>query len=435
VSPGIILELLELEDSAANRLGRKSFLLLTVCCLLLGGCGTRPADDGPSVEFSRIPLAVEGGTQNLDTIAGRVGGAHPGQRIVLFARSGAWYVQPFADQQFTNIQTDATWSSTTHLGTEYAALLVEPDYRPPAKTDALPAAGGGVAAIAVVKGRPVFWQTRWFRLSVGLACILTLLVLYQMRLRRLTNQLNLRFEERLAERMRIAQDLHDTLLQGVISASMQLHVAVDNLPVDSPARPPLDHVQQLMGRVMEEGRNAVRGLRSDGSDSLNLEQAFSRIRQEFAPQEPFEFRVIVEGRCRPLHPLIRDEVYRIGREALVNAFRHSRARSIEVEVEYVAARLRVLVRDDGGGITSQVLRSGREGHWGLSGMRERAERIGARFKVRSRAAAGTEVELTVPGHVAFQVESSARPTGWLAGLYTRNTIERRRRGAESEEDE
>jgi signal transduction histidine kinase len=271
---------------------------------------------------------------------------------------------------------------------------------------------------------PLLWQTWWFRLLIVLAGVFVMVALYQLRLRSLTRQLNVRFEERLAERTRIAQDLHDTLLQGVLSASMQLHVAVERLPDDSTAKPPLSRILQLMGQVIEEGRNAVRGLRSSNSDSLDLEQAFSRIRQELAVQndmgEQIGFRVIVEGRPRSLHPVIRDEVYRIGREALVNAFRHSRAKIIEVEVEYAAKRLRILVRDDGCGISPQVLQSGREGHWGLAGMRERAERIGARLKLRSRVASGTEVELSVPSYVAFQTQPSQRwPLRWLARLSTR----------------
>ena len=126
------------------------------------------------------------------------------------------------------------------------------------------------------------------------------------------------------------------------------------------------------------------------------------MQQELGVEEQVGFRVIVEGRPRPLHPIIRDEVYRIGREAVVNAVRHSGAQKIEVEIDYALAHVRILVRDNGGGIDEQVLRSGRDGHWGLSGMRERADRIGARLKVWSRAAAGTEIELLVPGQVAFQ---------------------------------
>jgi signal transduction histidine kinase len=367
----------------------------------------------------------------MAAIEGYAIGARPGQQIVLFARSGAWYAQPFNDQPFTKIQPDSTWRNSTHLGTEYAALLVEPGYQPPASIDALPNIGGAVIAIAIVPGEvrllvPMFWHAWWFRISGGLAFLFALLAFHRLRLRQLTWQLNARFEERLAERTRIAQEIHDTLLQGFLSASMQLHVAIDQIPDDSPAKPRLDHVQQLMGHVIEEGRNTIRGMRSSGSDYLELERAFDRIRQEFANDktgqetgEQIDFRVVVVGRPRPLHPILRDEVYRIGREALVNAFRHARAKSIEVELEYAAAHLRLHIRDDGCGIDPQALRSGSDGHDGLSGMRERAEGIGARLKIRSRAGGGTEVELSVPSHIAFQIRSSTQPQRWFARLSLR----------------
>jgi signal transduction histidine kinase len=232
---------------------------------------------------------------------------------------------------------------------------------------------------------------------------------YRLHLLRLTQQLNLRFEERLAERTRIAQELHDTLLQGFLSASMQLHVADDQLPADSPAKPLMNRVLTLMGRVIDEGRNAVRGLRSTHDDSQDLGKAFSRVAQEVVMQQEVDFRVIMEGQPRALHPVIRDEVYRIGRESLMNAFRHSHASKIEVEVDYSASNLRILVRDNGCGIDPQVVRAGRDGHWGLAGMRERAEKVGAKLRVLSRSTAGTEVELTVPGNVAFQSHASGRP--------------------------
>src|SRR6266850_1231232 len=222
----------------------------------------------------------------------------------------------------------------------------------------------------------------------------------------------LRMEERLAERTRIARELHDTLLQGFISASMQLHVAADQVPASSPAKPLIGRVLQLMGQVIEEGRNAVRGFRSTQGEPQDLEQAFSRVRQELVLQEQIEFRVIVEGSQYSLHPVIRDEVYSIGREALVNAFRHSGASRVEVEIEYSAAHLRVLVRDDGSGIDSEVVESGLDGHWGLSGMHERAQKIGGRLKVWSRAGTGTEIEMSIQGQIAFQ--ASDRPQTWFA---------------------
>jgi len=118
--------------------------------------------------------------------------------------------------------------------------------------------------------------------------------------------------------------------------------------------------------------------------------------------------VIGKGQRRPLRPFTRDDIYRIGREALINAFRHARAKNIEIEVTYLPGELRVLVRDDGCGIEPHILTSGRDGHWGLPGMKERAEQIGARLHVYSSAAGGTEVELSVPGHVAFQDQTRRR---------------------------
>lgn len=387
---------------------------------MLSGCRAKQTDAGPYIEFTKVPLADEGGAEKLDVIEGRAGGAHPEQQIVLFARSGVWYVQPFADQPFTQIQPDSKWRSVTHLGTEYAALFVESGYKPPSVIDALPTEGDGVIAVAVMRGEPVFWQRWWFLLLCVLAFMSTVLAFYSYRLRQSSKQLNLRFEERLAERTRVAQELHDTLLQGVISASMQLHVAVDRLPDDLPAKPSLAHVLQVMGQVVEEGNNALQRLRSSASSkSLNIEQAFSLMRQEFAAEKQIDFRVMVEGQPRRLHPIIRDEIYRIGREALVNAFRHSRANRIEVEVEYKARHLRVAIRDDGCAIDPQVLRSGRDDHRGISGMREHAQGIGARLRVRSRSAGGTEVELIVPGDVAFQSQSSGSLLRRLAGWYPR----------------
>jgi signal transduction histidine kinase len=387
-------------------------LLVAFCALALSGC--RVPNSRPTIEITKVPRAAPGGPGTaLVTIEGRVAGAGPEHRVVLYARSGAWWVQPYENDPFTSIQSDSRWGNRTHPGTEYAALLVDPGYRPPARADELPARGSGVLAVVRVEGTPVFWRARWFQLALALAGVAGVLALHRHRLHQLTKQLNVRFEERLAERTRIAQELHDTLLQGFLSASMQLHVAVDQVPDDSPAKPRLRRVLDSMGDVIDEGRNAVRGLRSPDRGSDDLEQAFSRIGSELDISDTFGFRVIVEGTPRSLHPVIRDEVYRIGREALVNAFRHAKANSIEVEITYAANHLRLLVRDNGCGIDPQFVRSGREGHWGLSGMRERAEAVGARLKLWSRAGAGTEVELSVPGHVAYQAGSNRRRS-WFA---------------------
>jgi signal transduction histidine kinase len=263
---------------------------------------------------------------------------------------------------------------------------------------------------------PAFWQTWWFRVACLAGCCLTIFAIYLLRIYQLTKRLNVGFQERLAERTRIAQELHDTLLQGVLSASLLLDVAEDQLPEDSPTKPLLKRVLQLMGTVTEEGRNTLRGLRTTETDNQSLETAFSRMRQEFQLDDKTEFRVIVDSVPHPLRPMIRHEVYRIIREALVNSFMHAHAKRIEVEVEYASRHLRVLVRDDGVGIDPQVLNSGREGHWGLVGIRERSKRIGANLRLRSRIGAGTEVDLTVPGSIAFEEVSNGSISKWFRWL-------------------
>ncbi len=420
---GRIATQLRCDNKVAQMYGSKQFCLkkalLLSLCVLLAGCGARNTNVGPSIEFTKVPLAGEGSPDKLDTIEGRVVRARPGQQIVLFARWGPWWVQPLADQPFTSIQTDSKWRNSTHFGTEYAAVLVDPGYRPQATMDVLPSEGAGVIVVAITKGRPVFWQTWWFLLGIVVASALAIVTIFRVRMHKVTRQLSLRLEERLAERTRIAQELHDTLLQDFLSVSMQLHVANDQLALDSPAKPLVTRVLEMMGVVIEEGQNTLQGLRSSNWGSQDLEQAFSRIPQELAITKGARFRVIVEGATRPLRPVIGDDVFLIGREALANAFHHSGASEIEVELEYAASQLRLLVRDNGCGIASDVLQSAHNGHWGLSGMRERTGRIGAKLRVLSRAEAGTEIELCVPSHIAYLPRYSDRPVRWLSRLHPR----------------
>ena len=256
---------------------------------------------------------------------------------------------------------------------------------------------------------PLLWQTLWFRLAAALLVIALLFGAYRYRLSRIRAAMNSRFEERLDERTLIAQELHDTLLQGFLSASMQLQVAADLLPNESKSRTLVTRVLQLMQQVIEEGRITVRGLRAGRSSAVSLETALSQIKDEVASDDRVKFQVTVEGVRRELHPMLQDEVYSIGREALINAFRHARARHIEVELNYANDGFRLFVRDDGGGIEPNVLREGRDDHWGLVGMRERADRIGARLHVFSRPSAGTEIEVDVPAKVAFRGPSK-RPS-------------------------
>ena len=215
---------------------------------------------------------------------------------------------------------------------------------------------------------------------------------------------------RLEERTRIAQELHDTLLQTFLSASMQLTVAADLLRQDQEVEPRLRRILQIINDGLREGREAIQDLRSPDSSASDLVQALSRVQREVAVKSDVVFHVKVAGRQQPLQPSIRHEIYRIAREALVNAFCHSRATCVEFELEYTDRDLRIFVRDNGCGIDPQVLQEGRNGHWGLPGMRERAARIGGLLNISSSAAAGTEVHISIPGAVAFQLETLNRIT-------------------------
>jgi len=392
-----------------------AFLIAVSAGLFLVACNGSPIgphSSEPSVEFTSIPWAGADNPEKLSTIKGRVHGAQRGDSIVIYARGQTvWWVQPFANQPITSIQPDSKWENSTHPGTEYAALLVQSGFQPPATAEQLPKEG--VIAFSVAEGELVPWRRWWFSPLCVILFALAILGLIQLRLHQETKKLNLRFEARLSERTRVAQELHDTLLQGVISASMQLHVLAEQIPADSPAKPSLNRILDLMARVVEEGRNAVGGLRGSQIGTMDLGKAFSQMQAEYAGADELSFRVMEQGTPYALNPIIRDEIYSIGREAVVNAFRHSKANKIEVELEYAATGLRVLIRDSGVGFDPKLLQSG---HWGLSGMRERAKRINARFRVLSRPAAGTEVELTVPAQIVFASNPPGGVWRWIAKL-------------------
>jgi len=214
---------------------------------------------------------------------------------------------------------------------------------------------------------------------------------------------------RLDERARIARELHDTLLQTIQGASLHLAATLHHVAPDSSIKPRLERILQVMSQGIEEGRSTIEGLRSSDSHP-DLVQAFSRVREEVAPQPEIDFRVTVSGRQQPLAPAIRQEVYRIGREALINAFRHSQAERVELQLVYADSGLRLRVRDNGRGIDSQVLQTGREGHWGLAGMLERAARIGGLVEFSSSRSTGTEITLSIPSRVAFQLPLADQTT-------------------------
>ena len=262
---------------------------------------------------------------------------------------------------------------------------------------------------------PRFWQTLWFQGLCLLALTFIIICLFRLRIYQLKRQMNQRFEERLAERTRIAQDLHDTLLQGFVSAKMQLFAEVNDLSPEAPKTKRLESIYQDLGQLIEGARQTVRDLRASEYDKFtDFEQEFVKIREGLDINKNLDFRMIIRGTPRPLHPLVGSELLQIGHEALINAFLHSHATTIEIEIEYGLKSLNLLVRDNGCGMDSELLRSGREGHWGLTGMHERAEKIKAEIKIWSRANAGTEVVVSVPRRFAFKNTGSV--SHWIREL-------------------
>lgn len=263
---------------------------------------------------------------------------------------------------------------------------------------------------------PALYQTWWLKTASVLVALALIAWVIRRRMQIVARNIHARLAERLDERERIAREMHDTLLQGAMSASIQLDLAEDQLAEDSPVKGLLQNALATLRQVIEEGRTALRGLRFQDVENNDLAKAFQRIKQEFPHKATIMFGVLAQGAPRVVRTEIGDEIYRIGREAILNAYVHSEAATIEVEIQYASTHLGLLVRDDGRGIDSSILEGGRDGHWGLVGMRERSQRIGGTLKLRSRAGAGTEIELMVPGDIAFEGESGNSTPRWLRWL-------------------
>jgi len=255
---------------------------------------------------------------------------------------------------------------------------------------------------------PPWWGTWWFRGVCAAVFLLLLWAAYQLRVRQLQHEFNMRLEGRVEERTRIARELHDTLLQSVQGLMFSFQAARNLLPGRTEdAIRTLDHAIREGDEAIAEGRDAIQGLRADPALESNLEHLLTAAVKELARSSSAEgdlpaFRVTVEGAWQPLSPVLQDEVYRIAREILRNAFHHAHASRVELEIAYAPQFFRLRIRDNGKGIDRKVLEQGsRQGHWGMPGIRERAKRIGARLRLWSEPGAGTEAELTVPARIAY----------------------------------
>jgi signal transduction histidine kinase/ligand-binding sensor domain-containing protein len=260
---------------------------------------------------------------------------------------------------------------------------------------------------------PAYYQTTWFRAACGAAFLLLLWGIYQLRVRQLHYQFDIGVEARVNERTRIARELHDTLLQSFQGLLLLLQSVSNLLPVRADdAKKRLDTAIDQASQAIAEGRDAVQGLRSSTLATNDLALATNdlalamRVLGEelvagVANQKSPVIDVGVEGAPQELRPIVRDEVYRISAEALRNAFRHAQANRIEIEIRYDAHEFRVRIRDDGKGIDAGTVNRG-VGHFGLSGMRERAKFIGANLEIWSSRDSGTEIQLILPTSVSYE---------------------------------
>jgi signal transduction histidine kinase len=248
---------------------------------------------------------------------------------------------------------------------------------------------------------PAYYQTTWFLALCGTAFLAATWGLYRLRLYQVAREFNAQLDGRVDERLRVARELHDTLLQTFQAALIHMQAAYNVLSRrPEKAAETLQKAIDISSGAIAEGREAIQNMRSSTVVKNDLARALRVAGDQMAAEGSATFGVTVQGSSRDVHPILRDDVYRIALEAMRNAFRHAGAHAIEAEVEY-GDNLQVRIRDDGKGIAPEIMNKGRTGHYGLPGMRERAERIGGKLDVWSGPGAGTEIQLSIPGTLAF----------------------------------
>ena len=248
---------------------------------------------------------------------------------------------------------------------------------------------------------PAFYQTQLFKLFCFAAAVVITWGLYRLRLQRMQAAWNARLEERLAERTRLAQDLHDELLQNAMGVSLQLEVTDSLIEETHAAKQHLVRALDLCRVLMQQGRDVLRDLRAKTRDAADVIRVLSRTIEGFQRQSKVVSSLIVEGTPRSLNPAVVEDFVQIGKQAVANAFQHAAAKKIEVRLIYGTSDLRLEVRDDGRGIDPRIAEAGKPGHFGLIGMKERAERIGGVLTIASRVGEGTSATVSVPGKRAF----------------------------------
>jgi signal transduction histidine kinase len=262
---------------------------------------------------------------------------------------------------------------------------------------------------------PAFYQTAWFRLLLGIAALMLIWLLHTLRLKQATAQMQARLGERLEERGRIARELHDTLIQSVDGLMLRIQTALSESD-SKRSRLMIEKALDSADEVMLEGRQRVHALRAEAITVKELSEALASYGQDLSEGHPAGFSVALVGSPKLVDAFVRDEAYRIGREALGNAFQHAGATKVEVEVTYDRAMVHMRVRDNGRGIDEHTLDGGRPGHWGLRGMRERAHVIGGKLVIWSRPGVGTEIHLGIPTDVAYKKVFRGLRSHWMKRL-------------------
>lgn len=247
---------------------------------------------------------------------------------------------------------------------------------------------------------PRLTQTTWFRVLCIVAAVFVAWRLQLFWMRRTARRLAVRMGERIAERERIARELHDTLLQSIQGLMLLFWSAASRLTAE--ARVPLEGALARANGVVAEGRDRVAGLRSATVPDADLAGALRRFAEPLARDAGIAFRLYADGRARRLRDPAVDEAYAIAREALWNAFAHARARTVDVTLQYAPSALVVTITDNGTGLPDDVdAERGRDGHWGIPGMRERARTLGATLAVQTAPGDGTTWTLRVPAPIAY----------------------------------
>ena len=254
---------------------------------------------------------------------------------------------------------------------------------------------------------PAWYQTIWFRMLCFVLALFVIWMLYRLRLRQVARAMSVRFDERLAERTRIARELHDTFLQTVQGSKLVADNALDQLNDADQTRRALEKLSSWLEQATQEGRAALNSLRTSTAEAKDLADDLRKATDECLIDKSVKARFSVTGSTRDLHPIARDEIFWIGYEAIRNACEHGSASELEIMLTY-AHDLTLRVSDNGIGMEPAVVTEGRKWHFGLRGMRERAKRIGSKFTLNSAPNSGTEMTLVVPGNVIFRKASATQ---------------------------